>query len=190
MRAHLAGSFVVVLGTACRRDPGPLAGNPPGREIRVRDQRCELVEMGSPADVKGKVIDCPVDRVAIEKDGSCSFTMTVDCSTAGENTCNPPAPVPVLCPPALQKPAPTGSTAQVFYPNPPGQEIRAFDGECHEVQVGTPPKTVGKIVDCPLTGTYKGSGGKCYYEVSGGDCPPDATCNPPPPVPVRCPKGL
>jgi len=188
MRTRLAGSFVVVLGTACRRDPGPLPGNPPAKEIRVRDQRCELVEKGSPRDVKGQVIDCPADGTTLEPDGSCSFPTTVDCSNAGENTCNPPAPVVVLCPPALKKPAPSASQ-QVFYPNPPPLELRAFDGECHLVPPGSPWTTPGKIVDCPVTSTTKDGSGKCFYE-PGGDCPEGAKCNPPAPVPVRCPKGL
>ena len=63
------------------------------------------------------------DGTTLEPDGSCSFPTTVDCSNAGENTCNPPAPVVVLCPPALKKPAPSASQ-QIFYPNPPPLELR------------------------------------------------------------------
>jgi hypothetical protein len=34
-----------------------------------------------------------------------------------------------------------------------------------------------------------GANGTCVFE-PGMDCPPDATCNPPPPYPVQCPPGL
>ncbi|MBK7396423.1 MAG: hypothetical protein IPJ34_09020 [Myxococcales bacterium] len=112
MRARLAGSFVVVLGAACRREPDPSPRPDPG---------------------------------------------------------------------------PAASSVVSHAPDAAGPvELRVVDGECHEVAEGSPPATKGKIVDCPLARTVKDKSGECTYRAGCSE----AKCNPPPPVAVRCPKGL
>lgn len=73
------------------------------------------------------------------------------------------------------------------HPTKPGIELRAERGECHEVPVGSPPETEGAIVDCPAERITRDESGACFY-VAPIQCPEAASCNPPPPVPVRCPE--
>lgn len=75
--------------------------------VRVRDRHCEEVEQGTPYATKGRPIPCPAAAVQIEN-GQCAVMLGVDCSQAGENTCNPPAPQPIDCPPDL---APSASAS-------------------------------------------------------------------------------
>jgi hypothetical protein len=104
-KGHLATSFVVVLTAACQREPP--TRNPPALMIRVRDRHCEEVERGTPYATKGRPVPCPKAAIVVEN-GQCAVQLGADCSNAGENTCNPPGPQVVDCPPDL---APSASAS-------------------------------------------------------------------------------
>jgi hypothetical protein len=73
--------------------------------------------------------------------------------------------------------------------NPPDVEIRVLDDqECHRVPYGAPWTEKGEIVDCPPSMVHRDAAGRCWATPKV-DCPPpeEATCNPPAPMPVRCP---
>lgn len=77
----------------------------------------------------------------------------------------------------------------VVHRNPPAFEIRVLDDEeCHRVAGGAPWSEKGTIVDCPESMIDRDPDGKCWHTPQI-DCPPpeEATCNPPAPMPVRCP---
>ncbi len=143
----------------------------------------------------------PKPKVVRNADGTCTEFIDVVCEE-GE-TCNPPPPREVPCPPELAGGEPTDP------PKPArakGTISMSYDGECtlyHSVEcdpgekcnppppekVKCPPEELAKLPDAPSSGgrLRRNPTGVCTFFHDSPKCPPGATCNPPPPMAVKCP---
>lgn len=99
-----------------------------------------------------------------------TFAAATGCG-ASEEPVNPPHE-PHRNPPAIPDPTTPPATPAT------ATAIPVATGPIDELP---PPSGRGRVVQRP--------DGKCYEEpdLSNFKCPPKATCNPPPPMPVRCP---
>ena len=154
-------------------------------------------------------------RIAQLPDGTCTRQEIEDCPP--DKKCNPPAPTPVDCPPlnetgvtnregtcvavqAFECPpefiCPKPNEKKVDCPNDlkPGETLaqKSLMG-CYIVidhdyrDTLCPPH-----LDRPLPSkadVFKRQDGTCYAAMPI-NCPPDATCNPPPPTRVTCPDNM
>ena len=91
------------------------------------------------------------------------------------------------CGPGSPEPAAPAQPAETYDQN--GDPIAPSGGEKPPVVVNPPPP--GELPDPPADGKGKvvtRDDGTCWYYESI-ECPANATCNPPPPMQVKCPAG-
>jgi hypothetical protein len=83
------------------------------------------------------------------------------------------AALPLGCGPSAQQ-------GPNYAPNPPAQTVEPTPGTAPPATTAAPP---------PKTNIRKNPDGTCWADSTDFKCPPEpATCNPPPPRKVDCPK--
>ncbi len=173
---RLAAPFVVTAGVYGGHAAAELPRAAPGSTIDIRlDGRCfERWEKTCPEGYRcnpppPKQVQCPPaarpnDTVEKRADGTCwAFPTDFRCPPP-PSTCNPPPPRQVLCPEAKPEP-PTPDPK--FAPPPPPEQPTLPDA---------PPGA--KLI--------RNADGSCVAFIDP-KCPPNVPCNPPPPMPVKCP---
>ncbi|MCB9540026.1 MAG: hypothetical protein H6704_27750 [Myxococcales bacterium] len=175
---RLAAPFVVTAGVFGGHAAAELPTAPHGAKVDVRpDGTCwQFYETRCPPGARcnpppPRQVQCPpaagpTETVERRADGTCwAFPADFRCPPP-PSTCNPPPPRQVLCPEA--KPEPPKPDPKFAPPPPPKQP---------ELPDAPPDARIIRRDD-----------GTCVavYDVR---CPPDVACNPPAPMPVKCPPA-
>lgn len=123
-------------------------------------------------------IACPssfVRSITRSDDSTCTVSRELECPE--KTGCEPVPPAPIDCPSALPEPG-TISLSYVY-----GCQRDYEPIEC-------PPEIALRPFPESYTADANGDGTCTAYYNGPFDCPPDATCNPPPPHRIICPPHL